>query len=520
MGGFLRYNWCRHAGPAPARADMGSRFCIRLVTGGLLAAALVCCLHARAARAATPSSGVTRPPVTWLRGDGNYTKASRTWHSIRCVVVHATEGPFWGSITWLKNEDSHGSAHFVVGRDGKIVQIVHRSDIAWHSGNAAVNRESIGIEHEGITDDPAGFTAAEYRASARLTAWIASNALMPIDRTHIIGHSEVPDPFHAGAFGGSSHHTDPGSHWNWGLYLKLVRRFAYPERFRPLVVRAVSSRPRLGFVSWRATTSGPLARRVEFRVDGRLLWTDHRAPFSFAGSTGLNTTTLRNGRHVLEARAIAGRKIAIARRVILVRNRAFALTMRGLRRGKHVTGVVRLHVTAQGALARRMQLVVDGRKVGRDTRRPFVMRWDTRRSVDGVHTVVVYARASDHRLAKRKLTVVVANRHSKPRPKPAPRPVPAPVPSPAVLGQSVAEGQTVSGPVDWQVQATNAVRVELLVDGVVRATLSSMPYAWMWDTGAETAGEHVLTVHAVGRDGRVAEVSAKVTVTPTSPPAP
>ena len=499
---------------------MGSRSYIRLVTGGLLAAVLACCLHAQAARAATPSTGVTRPPVTWLRGDGTYTKASRTWRSIRCVVIHATEGPFWGSITWLKNEDSHGSAHFIVGRGGKIVQIVHRSDIAWHAGNPAVNRESIGIEHEGITDDPAGFTTAEYRASARLTAWIARSALLPIDRTHIIGHSEVPDPHHPGLYGGYSHHTDPGSHWNWSLYLKLVRRFAFPERVRPLVVRAISSRPRLGFVSWRATTSGPRARRVEFRVDGRLLWIDHRAPFSFAGSTGLNTTMLRNGRHVLEARAIAGRKVAVARRVILVRNRAFALTMHGLRRGKHVTGVVRVHVTAQGALARRMQLVVDGRKVGRDTRRPFLLLWDTRRSVDGLHTVVVYARAADHRLAKRRLTVVVANRPAKP--KPAPKPVPTPVPAPTVLGQSIADGQTVSGVVEWQVQASNAARVELLVDGVVRTTLSGTPYAWTWDAAAETAGEHVLTVHAVGRDGRVAEVSVKVmvTLTPTSPPAP
>jgi N-acetyl-anhydromuramyl-L-alanine amidase AmpD len=496
--------------------DMGSRSCNRLVTGGLLAAVLACCLHTQDARAASPATGVARPPVTWLRGDGNYTKASRTWRSIRCVVIHATEGPFWGSITWLKNEDSHGSAHFIVGRNGKIVQIVHRSDIAWHSGNAAVNRESIGIEHEGITDDAAGFTTAEYRSSARLTAWIARSALMPIDRVHIIGHSEVPDPFHPGAFGGSSHHTDPGSYWNWALYLKLVRRFAYPERFRPLAVRAASSRPRLGFVAWRATTSGPRASRVEFRVDGRLLWIDHRVPFSFAGSTGLNTAKLRNGRHVLEARAIAGRKVAIARRVIQVRNREFEVTLRGLRRGKHVAGLVRVHVTAQGALARRMQLVIDGRKVGRDTRRPFVLRWDTRRTVDGVHTVVVYARAVDHRLAKRRLTVVVAN---KPKPKPVPKPVP--VPAPVVLGQSLVDGQAVSGPVDWQVQAANAVRVELLVDGAVRTALTSPPYAWTWDASAEAAGEHVLTVRAVGRDGRVAEASVKVTVTPpTSPPAP
>jgi N-acetyl-anhydromuramyl-L-alanine amidase AmpD len=497
---------------------MRSRHVIRLLAPGLLAAVAALCPGAPGARAAQPATGATRPPVTWLRGDGNYTKASRTWRSIRCIVVHATEGPFWGSVTWLQNERSQGSAHFIVGRDGKIVQIVHRSDVAWHSGNPVVNRESIGIEHEGVTGDPAGFTLAEYRSSARLAAWIARNALLPIDRVHFIGHSEVPDPHHPGLFGGYAHHTDPGPYWNWRLYLRLVRRYAYPERVRPLVVRAVSPSRGGGFVPWRATTTGPRASRVEFRVDGRLLWIDHRAPFSFAGSAGLNTTTLRNGRHTLEARAIAGRKVALARRTIVVRNRAFELTLYGVRRGRRVAGVVRVRVAAQGAVARRMQLVVDGRKVGRDTRRPFLLRWDTRRAVDGVHTVVVYARAADHRLAKRRLTLVVRN--ARPAPRPKPTPPPATVPAAAVLRQSLVDGQTVSGAVDWRAEAANAVRVEFLVDGVVRASATTAPYAWSWDASAETPGEHTLAVRAVGRDGRTADAPLRVTVAPTSPPAP
>jgi hypothetical protein len=214
--------------------------------------------------------------------------------------------------------------------------------------------------------------------------------------------------------------------------------------------------------------------------------------------------------------------------MLIVRNREFALELHGVRRGKHVGGVVRLRVLAQGALARRMQLVVDGRKVGRDTRRPFVMRWDTRRIVDGVHTLVVSARAVDQRLAQRKLRVVVRNRPlrpkapPKPKSKPAPKPASAPahMPAPSFLGQSVTDGQSVSGAVDWQVQAANAVRVEFLVDSTVRATASAAPYAWSWDASAEPAGEHALIARAVGSDGRVAEAALKVTVTPTSPPAP
>ncbi len=498
---------------------MGSRFVNRLLVAGLLAGGLLAAAPLPGARAASPAAAV-RPPVTWLRGDGNYTKASRTWRSIHLLVIHATEGPFWGSVAWLKDQHSYGSAHYIVARSGAIVQIVHRSDIAWHAGNPRVNRESIGIEHEGITDDPAGFTLAEYRSSARLTAWIARQARLPIDRAHIIGHSEVPDPLHRGSFGGYDNHTDPGRYWNWRLYLRLVRRYAFPQRFRPLQVKAAVPAEGRGYVAWHATTTGPRPKRVEFRVDGQLLWVDRLAPFAFAAARGLNTTLLRNGRHVLETRAIAGRRVALARHVIRVRNRPFELALRGLRRRQRVKGVVRIRVLPEGARATRVQLVLDGRKIGRDIRRPFALRWDTRRTVDGRHTVVVYARAADERLAKRRLTVTVKNRVPKVTPRPRPKPAPAPAPAPTVFGQSVSDGQSVEGVVDWQVQAANAVQVEFLVDGAARGSAAVAPFAYAWDASAEAGGEHVLTARAVGRDGRVAEASARVTVIATSPPAP
>ena len=36
--------------------------------------------------------------------------------SIRMVVVHVTEGGFWGSVRWLQSERAHASSHFVVSR--------------------------------------------------------------------------------------------------------------------------------------------------------------------------------------------------------------------------------------------------------------------------------------------------------------------------------------------------------------------------------------------------------------------
>lgn len=492
--------------PAIHHPGMAFRFVRRLLACGLLMVAVTPCADA--------ATDVRKPRVTWLRGEGNYTPANRTWHSIRCIVIHATEGPFWGSVSWLQNEDAHGSAHFIVSRTGTIVQIVHPSDIAWHSGNARINAESIGIEHEGITADPAGFTLPEYRASARLAAWVARNALLPIDRRHLIGHSEVPDPFHPGLYGGSSHHTDPGAYWNWNLYLRLVRRYAFPVK--PLKVKALAPMRDSGFVPWRAVTTGPRPARVEFRVDGRLLWIDRHKPFTLPDRRGWNSTHVENGRHTLEVRAVAGRQVVLARRFVLIRNRRFALTSAGVKPARAVKGPVTIRVKSRGGHAVRVSLVVDGRRLSRDERRPFSLRWDTRQTVDGRHTVELIARASDGRLAHRKLQVVVANHQSKPKPNPKP----TPAPPAAILSQSMVDGQSVQGTVDWQVQARNAVRVEFLVDGAVRASATAEPYAYAWDTTAETAGEHLLLARAVARDGRSVEAAVKVTVVPTSQPAP
>ncbi|MCW2964155.1 MAG: amidase, partial [Actinomycetia bacterium] len=124
---------------------------------------------------ASARDAVQRPSLTWVRGQGSYTEASRTpkSHTIDTIVIHATDGgSLLGNVWWLSGGHSHASAHYVIARDGSIVQLVHLSDIAWHAGNWKVNCHSIGIEHVGETYDPAGFTVDEYRSSARLVAWL------------------------------------------------------------------------------------------------------------------------------------------------------------------------------------------------------------------------------------------------------------------------------------------------------------------------------------------------------------
>jgi N-acetylmuramoyl-L-alanine amidase len=458
-----------------------------LRTSLLLVAGALVALVAVAPAEAAP---VRRPPIVWLKGEGNFTKAHRAPTSIDCIVIHVTEGAFWGSVRWLKSERSHASSHYIVSRRGRIVQLVHQSDIAWHAGNWLVNAHSIGIEHEGMTYDPVGFTDRQYERSARLAAYIARRTLMPIDRRHLIGHHEVPAPNGSGR-GGASHHTDPGPYWNWGRYLKLVRRYAFPKPPVRLRVNAVVPRIARGTVQWRARVRGPV-RRVDFLVDGKLRWRDRRAPFAFAGGRGWPTLGLTNGRHRLEVRAYGPRGSWTRRRLVVrVRNAPFSL--RPPRVGPTLTGVVPVVASVVGR-ARVVELYIDGKRIDHDRSRPFRFQWDTLRVGDGPHVLGLVARSRDGRVARRSVRVAVAN-------------------APAILASSIPEGSVLSGVVEWRVETGGAVaRVEFIVDGTARATVATAPYVFVLDTAAEQPGPHVLTARAIGPDGRLVEQSAAVTV--------
>ena len=154
-------------------------------------------------------------PAAWAPAySGNYTVASRpTNYRINYVVIHVTQGSYAGSISWFQDPAAQVSAHYIFrSSDGAVTQTVREKDIAWHAGNWTYNTQSIGIEHEGYVDNSGWFTDAMYRASAALTRSLTSKYGIPRDRSHIIGHVEVP----------GATHTDPGPYWNWTYYMQLV----------------------------------------------------------------------------------------------------------------------------------------------------------------------------------------------------------------------------------------------------------------------------------------------------------
>ena len=104
------------------------------------------------------------------------------------------------------------SSHFLVRRDGRIVQFVPCGKRAWHAGVSTWRGRprctdfSIGIELEGSDFEP--FTEPQYAALARLTRRL--KRVYPI--VDIVGHSDIaPD-----------RKTDPGPFFDWEGYKKRL----------------------------------------------------------------------------------------------------------------------------------------------------------------------------------------------------------------------------------------------------------------------------------------------------------
>ncbi len=530
----------------------------------VLAAAALCSLAA-----VSPALGSGRFSAPTIRFESasraNYTAANRPASAIRLVVIHVTESSAIGAITWFRNPKAQASANYVVGKSGGITEMVPDSDIAWQAGNWAINRESIGVEHEGYTYVPNSFTDAEYRASAQLVASEMRHYVLPIDRRHIIGHYEVPDPNHPGLFGGFAHHTDPGPHWDWTRYMAYVTSYArgnvpalHIQRTAPAsagkaakpkqITAKVSQSGKVtvssglsngetveGFVRWQASVDNATVQRVDFLVDGRVRSSATSPPYSFGGSTGWDTTGETNGPHTLTVRVVTKDGSTVGQSVTVdVANSPFEVAPVGVQNGQVVSGKVRWEASPSGATPDHVDFLVDGKLANTEKEAPYVYGGDggvldTTALANGAHSLVMRAVAVDGRVAEADLSIVVNNVAATPPPRPRPTGDLTHIGSGGVW-----DGGTFTGLVRWEGQITGPrpARVEFWIDGHWRWTDTSPPYVFngdngRWDTSQETAGTHVLEVKAIGRDGSQLDsktvtvtVQSSVSLSSTSPAAP
>lgn len=75
-------------------------------------------------------------------------KSSRGNNIIKGVILHYTGGgDINGTIKWFKNPAAKASAHYVISRSGRIVQMVRHEEAAWHVGSSTTTPKINGEKH-------------------------------------------------------------------------------------------------------------------------------------------------------------------------------------------------------------------------------------------------------------------------------------------------------------------------------------------------------------------------------------
>ncbi len=130
---------------------------------------------------------------------------------IRYIIIHGTGMKSEEQvINHFRDKDAEVSSHYLIGEDGKIVQFVRDSEIAWHAGKSkwknerSLNFSSIGIE---LFNKSAGkcdaYTDRQYVVLiSLLTHLVNKYKILP---KNILGHSDVAP----------NRKTDPGECFDW-----------------------------------------------------------------------------------------------------------------------------------------------------------------------------------------------------------------------------------------------------------------------------------------------------------------
>src|SRR5690606_26022264 len=162
------------------RCNAGMIRCLRLL------APIVCVL----ARAACQHGAPRNPMATWVSSPNFDARRAQV------IVLHYTEQDSVArSLHTLRTANSGGrvSAHYLVGDDGRIYQLVSDDHRAWHAGAGSwgaiheLNSASIGIEID--TDGREPFSEPQFAAVVRLLEDLTTRHRIP--RTAVIGPSDL-----------------------------------------------------------------------------------------------------------------------------------------------------------------------------------------------------------------------------------------------------------------------------------------------------------------------------------------
>ncbi len=201
-----------------------------------------------------------------------YSGAPPEW---RAIVLHTPEedaDDYEGTPHWFADPRARASTHFYADNDGDIIQMVPLSEGAYAHGvynyerrwkgqmgvrppwapTGSYNMRAIGIEIEGR-----GFTihktlkigSPQWIALIAWIRWTAERYSIPLDRDHIVGHTEL-----------TTRKTDPGALFPWDALMAALT----PTELPPELTRIE------GFMAvWR---NGSTPVRVEGGRDVYEFW--------------------------------------------------------------------------------------------------------------------------------------------------------------------------------------------------------------------------------------------------------
>jgi thermitase len=239
---------------------------------------------------------------------------------------------------------------------------------------------------------------------------------------------------------------------------------------------------------------------VTLKVDGTSLGTDSTAPYSFSWSTA----TVTGGPHTLTATAEDGAGNLVGTQTsVIVSNPVPDTTPPTVgiispAAGATVSGTITVQVSASdNAGVSSVILYADGGSLGADNTAPYSFSWNTAAAANGAHTLTATARDAAGNMASAQVTVTVNN---------APPPI-GDTSAPTIVITSPAGGAAVSGTVSVTVSTSDNVgvaRVELYVDGVLKATATAPPFTTKWNARKAAKGTHTLQCKAYDAAGNTA----------------
>ena len=179
---------------APCHRAVSSAAMLRVAVAALLLALLAGCVSAPA-----------RNPLASWRPSPNHNA-----RSAQLIVLHQTEmDSAAAALLTLRTRNAQGrvSAHYLIGGDGRLYQLVAEDARAWHAGASRwaglqdLNSASIGIELDNDGESP--FTPAQIASLLRLLDDVTTRLQIP--RHAVVAHGDIAP----------SRKRDPGVLFPW-----------------------------------------------------------------------------------------------------------------------------------------------------------------------------------------------------------------------------------------------------------------------------------------------------------------